>query len=173
MWETISNQITRDYIILLFRIQGPNRSVITIIIQFENIKSDLTLWKLRTLPPRLIALKIASEDLTMCLDECKKRFTEYSRSLDACKKRCHEKHARLNTNTENRKKCIQHCRVLYSDPEEFQICRQDCLSRFPKTYAESRRECIDKCLSRYWNTQTKFLECRKKCYDKYPITLEF
>ncbi|QHO56719.1 uncharacterized protein DS421_3g76100 [Arachis hypogaea] len=115
----------------------------------------------------------ASEDLTMCLDECKKRFTEYSRSLDACKKRCHEKHARLNTNTENRKKCIQHCRVLYSDPEEFQICRQDCLSRFPKTYAESRRECIDKCLSRYWNTQTKFLECRKKCYDKYPITLEF
>ncbi|QHO00560.1 vicilin-like antimicrobial peptides 2-1 isoform X1 [Arachis ipaensis] len=116
----------------------------------------------------------ASEDLTVCLDECEKRFLkDYPKSLDACKKRCREKHARQNTNTENRKKCIQHCRVLYSDPEEFQVCRQDCLSRFPKTYAESRRECIDKCLSRYWNTQTKFLECRKKCYDKYPITLEF
>ncbi|XP_020974189.1 vicilin-like antimicrobial peptides 2-1 isoform X3 [Arachis ipaensis] len=98
----------------------------------------------------------ASEDLTVCLDECEKRFLkDYPKSLDACKKRCREKHARQNTNTENRKKCIQHCRVLYSDPEEFQVCRQDCLSRFPKTYEPEKGQRRENHIKKYPGSTAK------------------
>ncbi|XP_020974188.1 uncharacterized protein LOC107630139 isoform X2 [Arachis ipaensis] len=51
----------------------------------------------------------ASEDLTVCLDECEKRFLkDYPKSLDACKKRCREKHARQNTNS----MCLSYCQYF-------------------------------------------------------------